>query len=508
MRAMSGVGVAAGVGVIWFLSTRGSWRWAVSVLASVAAISLAFVVQVGLMNVLNSGRSEATGLSVDQLPKAHGTWHPLYLGLAFPQQAASGQSPFGISWSDEFGWNKAREVNPNVLIASTEYDQIMKDLYLDQMRAKPATALRLYLEKFLFTVKHFGAMLIFILVGFSMAMWRRGPHRGALGATLALCAPTLALALIPPVLVMPLLYYYSEMSAALGLLVVVSLGALVWVITSMPAQVRADERRRLSGRRSGEAAENPAHGLTVVIPSRNGEQALPGTLDRLGTALSDRDEIIVVENGSTDATLDLVKGIADRWSHTCRLVVAQSEPGLGNALRTGVMASRGARLLLSADDLPFGMTDLERFRQLPDDVVVSVGSKAHPDSAVPRTRGRELQSRIFRFLRSALLQSEVGDSQGTLWVDGVWGRNFAELSHEHGLMWTTELILAAEQQALTVIEVPVTLDGSHETGESRFRLRDGLLAVIGFIRLAVYKDDYVGERWVVPTSMAMVGTRT
>ena len=155
-------------------------------------------------------------------------------------------------------------------------------------------------------------------------------------------------------------------------------------------------------------------------------------------------------------------------------------------------------MLLTADDLPFGMSDYEQFVRLPDDVMVAIGSKAHPDSQVRRSWRRSVQSKIFRFLREALLQSQVGDSQGTIWADGDWARSLAVVSRESGLMWTTELVLAAEQQHLRVVEVPVVLAESHESGSSRFRFGDAWRSVVGFTRLAVYKDDYSDENWVVP----------
>jgi hypothetical protein len=498
-RSMSGMGIAAAVGVLWWFHSTGRWRWAKAIAAGVLAVALAFGVQSGVMNAVNSGRAAALGESLEQLPDAHGVWHPLYLGLAWPEPITGQPSRFDIEWSDEFGWNKAREVNPDVIIASEEYDLILKDYYLDAVASDPVGAVKLYVEKTLFVIKHFGAMIIFIAVGFVLALTRRSPQRRPLGAVLAIALPTLALGFVPPVLVMPYLYYYSELSAALGMLTAVALGALVWSITSMPSHVRALERTRLSTRMEPASAITGGRGLSVVIPTRNGEQVIGDTLATLGQELSEGDEIIVVENGSTDGTGATLERLASEWAAPPSLVVLRSSPGLGEALRTGLLASRGRRVLLSADDLPFGLTDLEEFRALPDATVVAIGSKAHPQSDVVRGWRRSVQSRIFRFLRAALLQSRVGDSQGTIWVAGPWGRSFALQSRETGLMWTTELVLAAEQQGIRVREVPVSLSGGHEKGASRFRFSDAWQSVIGFTRLAIYKDDYCNEDWARST---------
>lgn len=516
-RSLSGVGVAAAVGVLWWLHATGRWRkLLLAVVAGAVAVALTFGLQTAAMGGINEARAAATHQSMADLPDSHGTWHPLYLGLSYPQPITGQQSPFHVQWSDEFGWQKAREVDPDVVIASDKYDQIIKKYYLDAVLGHPTTAIRLYLEKFLFVIKSFGAMFAVIIVGLVLALSRRSQQRKTLWAAVIVPLPTLLLGFIPPVLVMPLLYYYSEITASLSVLVAISLGALVWSLTSMPAHVRASERNRLRPRTVASAAhDEPAAAdqsgirLSVVVPTRNGSAVLAPTLDTLAARLTPEDEIVVVENGSTDGTWDLLQNIRDGWSAPTRLVLRQSPPGLGEALRTGLLASEGRRVLLTADDLPFGMTDYDQFVRLPQDTVVAIGSKAHPDSQVQRSTRRAVQSRIFRFLREALLGSAVGDSQGTIWADGTWARSLALVSRESGLMWTTELVLAAEQQGIHVVEVPVVLSGHHEGGSSRFRFRDAWHSVIGFIRLAVYKDDYVDEDWVSPDARAsLTGTTT
>lgn len=359
------------------------------------------------------------------------------------------------------------------------------------------------LQNALLTIKHFGAMITLTLVGVLLAFTRRVPQRRSLTAALVIALPALIAGIAYATLTGPSVFHFALLSAALGYLCAITLGALVWSVTSMPSHVRTIERTRISGRATAPlatpASAAPAVEMSVVVPTRNGTDVLEETLSTLGQRLNASDEIIVVENGSTDGTTDMVRGIQNGWQHPAMLTLCHSDPGLGEALRVGVLTSRGRRLLLTADDLPFGFTDLDEFERLPDATPVAIGSKAHPDSAVTRSTLRTIQSKIFRFLRSALLQSRVGDSQGTLWVDGAWGREFAKVSRESGLMWTTELVLAAEQQGHVVAEVPVRLVPRHETGSSRFRVADAWRSFVGFARLAVYKDDYCDEDWARST---------
>ncbi len=494
LRSMSGVGIALTVGVLWWMTVRGRVKWVVGPTAALVAVLACLWLPGVAMDRIDAEREAVIAPETARLPSAHTLWHPLYLGLSYPQPLTGEPSPFGVTWSDEDGWAAARAVTPDVVIASAEYDGIMKDLYLDKVRAHPWQAVRLYLGKTLYTVKHFAAMLLLILLAAVVLRRRPGPHRRTLALLGVGSAPVLALGLLPVVLVMPMLYYFTELIAVLGFLSALALAGLVWALSTLPSLVRVEERTTARAR-SGVVDSSPRARLSVVVPTRNGEAVVGSTLEKLGTVLNEDDELVVVENGSTDDTTRVLEAIASTWDHPVPLTLLHSEPGLGNALRSGVLASRGARVLLSADDLPFGFSDLDAFQSLPPSAVVAVGSKAHPASVTPRSWRRQAQSRVFRWLRTALLHSVVGDSQGTIWVDGPWARTFAAVSRESGLMWTVELVLAAEQQGLSVWEVPVTLDGSHDLRASRFRMGDATLAVREISRLAVRKDDYLGQQW-------------
>lgn len=499
-KAWSGVGVAIAVAVIWWLNSSVRWRWVRPLVAGAVAVAISFGVQGAVLAGVEVGRAQALATSGAIEPDFHGTWQQIYLGLAYPEPISGRPSPFDVSYSTAFAQAVVADVDPQIETGSAEYDDVLRETYLESVSADPVGAAGLYVSKLLFVVKQFGAMIAFIVVAFVIALTRRSPQRRLLGASIVIAAPTLVVGLLSPVLVMTDLYHYTELSAALGVLVAVSLGALVWSITSMPSHVRSTERSRLSQRLPQQLAASDARShTTVIVPTRNGEDVIEDTVRALAARLRPGDEIVVVENGSSDQTTSVLDRMAVSWNEGPSLVVLHSGPGLGEALRTGVLASTGQWLLLTADDLPFGFSDYDQFRRLPADVVVAIGSKAHVDSAVIRSRRRVIQSKVFRFLRAALLQSKVGDSQGTIWVDGDWARSFSLLSRETGLMWTTELVLAAEQQGIVVREVPVSLSDAHETGSSRFRFADAWQSVIGFTRLAIYKDDYANEVWTSST---------
>jgi hypothetical protein len=486
-RALSGVTIVGAIVVLWIFHTS-SWRKLyIPVAAGICALLVAFSFQLGVMGFVNQHRAAVIGTSMSNLPEGHGTWHPLYLGLSYIGANKDTPSPFGVMWDDKFAWEKAKTVDPNVIPASSEYDQIIKSLYLQEVKNHPVWALTMYTQKAVDTLHQVIWPLLFIAL-VTILLFRRAKKSGKqLVRIIALALPAILYGLVPPILVYPMRYYESELTAALSLLICVSLGGLVLMLTTKrPVGVKSETVESLA-----DLAAEPDCDISVVVPSRNGSCSLPKTLETLRTSLSSCDEIVVVENGSTDETWQVLRELQSSWPEGgVRLILAQSPPGLGNALREGVLTSHGARCLLTADDLPFGMSDLDEFRKCNSPPNVVIGSKGHPNSRVERSSRRTSMSSVFRQLRRTFLNSTVSDSQGTFWVDGSWAREFAATSREPGLLWTTELVLASESQGLEVGEVPVTLVAEHEQVASRFGLSDAVSSVYRTLKLSGYKDYY------------------
>lgn len=223
--------------------------------------------------------------------------------------------------------------------------------------------------------------------------------------------------------------------------------------------------------------------LSVVIPIHNSTLVLGRTIERwLDRQRHGLTEIILVENGSHDLTWALANDLAKNTPHV-RFVVDQTEKGMGNALRRGILLSTGRRVLLSADDLPFDFGDLDEAEKLDHEPTIVIGSKAHPKSDVTRERKRHVYTYGYRMFRKVLLGSRVGDSQGTIIADGEWLRANVEQFDEPGFLFTTQLILAAEVQRVEIREVPVTLSADHAPKPSTVRAGDVWDMGFGLVRL-------------------------
>lgn len=225
--------------------------------------------------------------------------------------------------------------------------------------------------------------------------------------------------------------------------------------------------------------------ISYVVPVHNEERIIRSTAEAIVRRLSGfaGSELILVENGSTDDSPGLVAGLARELTGSQVTVTASTTPkGVGNALREGMRAARGELVVLTAADLPFGFSDLERALALDPRPPLVIGSKAHPGSAVAAPLARRVTSLGFRILRLAVLGMTVGDSQGTLVIDGDLARRLVPALRSEDYLVSTEVIAVAAALGVRPVEVPV--DYPDPRGDSKVHpVRDGIRMARGLIEL-------------------------
>ncbi|MEL7060099.1 MAG: glycosyltransferase, partial [Acidobacteriota bacterium] len=153
--------------------------------------------------------------------------------------------------------------------------------------------------------------------------------------------------------------------------------------------------------------------LSVVVPAYNEEDRLEASLEQILGALAARPaawEVLVVDDGSADATSAIAERYADRG---VRLLRQRQNRGKGAALRVGVLASRGARVLLTDADLSTPMTDLDRLWPRLDRADVVLGSRAVRGARITRRQPlyREVMGKVFNRLVRLAGAGSIRDTQ-------------------------------------------------------------------------------------------------
>ena len=106
--------------------------------------------------------------------------------------------------------------------------------------------------------------------------------------------------------------------------------------------------------------------LSLIIPAYNEAERLPASLRQIHAFLSTQPfsaEIIVVENGSTDGTYEIVDGLKDQIPNL--ILLHEHTPGKGWAVRQGMLAARGEYRFICDADLSMPIEEVMRF--LPPD---------------------------------------------------------------------------------------------------------------------------------------------
>jgi glycosyltransferase involved in cell wall biosynthesis len=95
--------------------------------------------------------------------------------------------------------------------------------------------------------------------------------------------------------------------------------------------------------------------ISVIIPVYNGNQYLHACIDSALDQTYPQIEIIAINDGSTDNSLEILKGYGNRIQ-----IIDQANSGVATARNTGVKASRGELLAFLDQDDVWDTTKLER----------------------------------------------------------------------------------------------------------------------------------------------------
>jgi glycosyltransferase involved in cell wall biosynthesis len=115
----------------------------------------------------------------------------------------------------------------------------------------------------------------------------------------------------------------------------------------------------LPARRAASAAQNAAPvRLTVLLPAYNEAEALPIVLADLRQVLLAQDEILVVDDGSTDDTARVARPFH------CRVVRHAARQGKGAAIRTGLKYAQGKYIVIMDADATYPASAIPRLVEL------------------------------------------------------------------------------------------------------------------------------------------------
>jgi len=199
--------------------------------------------------------------------------------------------------------------------------------------------------------------------------------------------------------------------------------------------------------------------VSVVLPTHNEELLLANTVATITTELARRGlhyEIIVVENGSTDATPAIAKELADEMPEL-RVVVHQVGD-YGEALYLGIRAARAPVITTFDVDLfDFGFFDLALSSLRNNHADIVIASKRAKGARDRRPPIRRVLTFGFMIMLRVLVDLRVTDAHGMKLLQGPVANSTAERCVMRGSLFDVELVIRATKMGARIVEIPVSV---------------------------------------------------
>jgi len=224
---------------------------------------------------------------------------------------------------------------------------------------------------------------------------------------------------------------------------------------------------------------SPPLDLSIVIPAFNEERRLPKAIEQIGSYLSARTlgaEIIVVDDGSSDATPKLIESYGGKFPGL-RLISNGANRGKGFSVRHGVLESRGEIVLFTDADLSTPIEEADKLlaalREQGYDA--AIGSRALDRSLIEvhQSAFREQAGAMFNRLVRQIAGLEFSDTQcGFKAFRRERTRIIFEQQRIERFGFDPEILFLAKRHGLRVAEIPVRW--SHDSGTKVNVIGDGI----------------------------------
>lgn len=246
--------------------------------------------------------------------------------------------------------------------------------------------------------------------------------------------------------------------------------------------------------------------LTIVLPAYNEAGRIEPALDELfgylrrrgesardgvpGAArLPDRIQVLVVDDGSTDGTADLVRArpeMTDPHAGADLEVITVGHGGKGAAVRSGMLHATSDLLVFADADMATPPDMLVPLVAALDGAEVALGSRIQPDGSDMRKsqpRYRRLLGKAFHFLASIWVVGPVQDTQcGFKGFRRETAHDLFGRQRITSIVFDVELIYLARRRGYEMAIVPITWA---DRRGSRMRASPGLAARVAWDLLRI-----------------------
>lgn len=228
--------------------------------------------------------------------------------------------------------------------------------------------------------------------------------------------------------------------------------------------------------------------ITLIIPFYNCENTVSDTLNKVKNFREkyiEPIEFIAVNDGSTDNTLSLL--CADT---SVKVISYEKNKGKGGAIKAGVEAANGDKIIFTDADLAYGLDIISEFSKSLDEFDIVAGTR-RCDKEIQKSYGfiRNISSNAFSAICELFLRTGIDDTQ--CGIKGYRSQAAKELFSDlciNGFGFDLEILATARAKNMTVTQLPVKLLTNEKNSKVNL-INDGLkmLSQLILIRRKVKK---------------------
>lgn len=224
--------------------------------------------------------------------------------------------------------------------------------------------------------------------------------------------------------------------------------------------------------------------LSIIVPVYNEKKRLTRGITQILRFInkqSFRVELIIVDDGSTDATIELLRKLKHP---SLRLISYDKNQGKGYAVREGMKNALGAWRLFMDVDLSTPIEEFQKFLPYFKNFEVIIGSRRTKDSVVlvHQPFFREWLGSVFTWLSSTFLGVKISDfTCGFKCFSEKASSELFSLQRLHGWGFDSEIMFLAQKKGFLIKEVSVIWSNNSQTRV--VLIKDIFLSLIELVKI-------------------------
>lgn len=199
--------------------------------------------------------------------------------------------------------------------------------------------------------------------------------------------------------------------------------------------------------------------LSILFPAHNEEMRLPRALQLVDAYIQKQTfacELVIIENGSQDATLSIAQDFAR--AHDYAQVIHEDQPGKGRAVQKGMAAAKGDYRFICDVDLSMPVDEINHFLPpQPSNYDIAIATREGPGAVrYGEPFYRHLVGRVFNFMVQAIVLHGINDTQcGFKCFSAQAADALFPMMTMYGWSFDVEILAIARQRKMRIVEIPI-----------------------------------------------------